>query len=163
MLFRKATIHDIPRIMEICDLSRRFMRRNGNLTQWINGYPSEEVISRDIASGNSFVGIDDDGEIIVTFAFIIGNDPTYDIIDDGEWLNDAPYGTIHRMASCGRRGGMLEAVVGFCMTMTDNLRLDTHLDNLPMLTAARRLGFQRCGVIICQDGTPREAFHLVSD
>lgn len=136
------------------------MRSAGNLTQWVNGYPSEQVILSDIEAGNSYVGINDSGEIEVTFAFILGDDPTYKEISGGTWLNDKPYGTIHRMASAGLRSGMLDRVTRFCLSMTDNIRLDTHLDNKPMLRAASRLGYRRCGVIICQDGTPREAFHL---
>ncbi|MDE7153019.1 MAG: N-acetyltransferase [Muribaculaceae bacterium] len=161
MKFRKGTPDDLPRIMEICHIARRFMRSTGNLTQWNSAYPSEEVILNDMALGNNYVGEDETGEIIVTFAFITGNDPTYDIISDGTWLSDRPYGTIHRMASSGKRGGMLREAVRFCLGMTDEIRLDTHKDNRPMQAAALRLGFIRCGVIICQDGTPREAFHLV--
>ena len=138
------------------------MRSAGNLTQWVNGYPSEHVILSDIEAGNSYVGINDSGVIEVTFAFILGDDPTYKEISGGTWLNDNPYGTIHRMASAGLRSGMLDRVTRFCLTLTDNIRLDTHLDNKPMLRAASRLGYRRCGVIICQDGTPREAFHLIN-
>lgn len=162
LTFRKATIHDLPRIMEICDEARRFMRSTGNLTQWVNGYPSEQVILSDIEAGNSYVGINDSGVIEVTFAFILGDDPTYKEISGGAWLNNNPYGTIHRMASAGLRNGMLDRVTRFCLTLTDNIRLDTHLDNKPMLRAASRLGYRRCGVITCQDGTPREAFHLIN-
>lgn len=157
--FRNATPQDLPRMLELCDSARRFMRSTGNMTQWVNGYPSPEVLLRDIAAGNSYVGIDSDGEIILTFAFILGDDPTYRVID-GEWLDNSPYGTIHRMASSGKRGDMLAAAVDFCLTKTSSIRLDTHIDNLPMQRAAQRLGFVRCGVIICQDGTPREAFQL---
>lgn len=162
MIFRKGTPADLPRIMEICDLARRFMRSTGNLTQWNNGYPSEQILLHDMALGNNYVGVDETGEIIVTFAFITGNDPTYDVITDGAWLNDHPYGTIHRMASSGKRGGMLREAVTFCLGMVDEIRLDTHKENHPMQDAAIRLGFVRCGVIICQDGTPREAFQLAA-
>lgn len=158
--FRKGTPNDLPRILEICDSARRFMRSRGNLTQWVNGYPSKEVILRDMSAGNNYVGEDESGEIIVTFAFIVGDDPTYAEITGGRWLNQNPYGTIHRMASSGKQSGMLEAAVDFCFQQTSDIRLDTHKDNTPMLQAARRLGFIHCGVIICQDGTPREAFQL---
>ena len=32
------------------------------------------------------------------FAFILGEDPTYGVIEDGQWLSGDPYGTIHRIA-----------------------------------------------------------------
>lgn len=41
--------------------------------------------------------------MVGTFCFIVGEDPTYAVIDNGKWLNDAPYGVIHRMASNGKR------------------------------------------------------------
>ncbi|MEE0979877.1 MAG: GNAT family N-acetyltransferase [Muribaculaceae bacterium] len=160
LTFRKGTPDDLPVIMEICDMARRFMRDNGNLTQWVNGYPSADIILKDMAQGNNYVAVDDDGDILLTFAFIVGIDPTYEVIEDGAWLNDNNYGTIHRMASSGKRGGMLAATINFCRQFTTDIRLDTHRDNQPMQNAALREGFKRCGVIICQDGTPREAFHL---
>ncbi len=40
----------------------------------------------------------------VSFAFILGEDPTYQQID-GAWLNDQPYGTIHRIAGNGKIKG----------------------------------------------------------
>ena len=35
-------------IMQVINDARNSMRANGNHTQWINGYPSEEVILNDI-------------------------------------------------------------------------------------------------------------------
>ena len=42
------------------------------------------------------------------FAFIIGDDPTYQVIEDGGWLNDNPYGAIIEDA---RRQGRLGVVL----------------------------------------------------
>ncbi len=155
---RKGKISDIDAILSCYDLARKYMRASGNLNQWINGYPSREKVADDISSGTNYVGVDDDEEIVMAFAFIIGPDPTYEIIEDGAWINDKPYGTIHRLGSTGKHKGILEKCVDFCMTLTDNLRLDTHEDNLTMQRAALRLGFQRCGIIYCDDGTPRIAY-----
>ena len=158
---RKAEITDIDAILSVLDAARGFMRRTGNMSQWGNGYPSRDCIMADIAAGNSYVGVDAAGDIVMSFAFIIGEDPTYSIIEDGAWLNDSPYGTIHRIGSTGKHSGMMVHCVDFCMQYVDNLRLDTHEDNKAMLEAVRRLGFVRCGVIYCQDGTPRLAFQKV--
>lgn len=141
-------------------MARHYMRVNGNLTQWVNGYPSRELVIGDIDHGVSYVGVDEDGELVMAFAFIIGDDPTYALIEDGAWLNQLPYGTIHRLGSTGKYGGILRECVNFCFTKINNLRLDTHSDNKPMQRAAERLGFMRCGIICCQDGTPREAYQL---
>lgn len=41
------------------------------------------------------------GKIAAVFFFNIGNDPAYDVIYDGEWLNDKGYGVVHRIAAAG--------------------------------------------------------------
>lgn len=157
---RKGEYGDVDAIMACYDLARRYMRVNGNHQQWINGYPSREWVIEDIDRGVSYVGVDEDGDLVMAFAFIVGDDPTYAVIEDGAWLNDLPYGTIHRLGSTGKYGGILRECVKFCFTKVNNIRLDTHSDNKPMQLAAERLGFKRCGVIYCQDGTPREAYQL---
>ena len=155
---RKGHETDVDVVLAIFDGARRFMRASGNLVQWIGGYPAREDVLADIVAGNCYVGEDTDGEIVVVFAFILGEDPTYAVIEQGKWLNRESYGTIHRIASSGKHGRMLDACVDFCFKLTHNIRIDTHSDNRPMLTALERLGFQRCGIIYCRDGSPRLAF-----
>lgn len=159
---RKAVAGDVGEVMRVFEAARRFMRRSGNMHQWVGGYPSEETVLGDIAAGHLYVGEADCGGIVMAFAFIPGNDPTYSLIEDGTWLDDSPYGTIHRLGSDGRRGGVLAACVDFCASLTDNIRLDTHADNAAMRAGAERLGFRRCGVIYCQDGTPRIAYQRIT-
>lgn len=155
---REAGVEDVEAILDIYEAARSFMRSQGNMTQWVNGYPSRDHVLADIERGACFIGIDADGEVVMAFAFIIGDDPTYGVIEGGRWLNDEPYGTIHRLGSTGKRSGMLARCVDFCSQRISNLRLDTHADNATMLNAVERLGFKRCGIIYCQDGTPRIAF-----
>ena len=59
MKIRATELKDLPRVMEIYDYSRAFMRTNGNVTQWIGGYPSEALIRQEIEDGHSFVCMDD--------------------------------------------------------------------------------------------------------
>lgn len=155
---RKGSIQDIDDICKVYDAARAYMRRCGNPNQWGDGYPTKDEVAQDISAGNCYVGEDTEGEIIMVFAFILGEDPTYQKIEDGRWLNNEPYGTIHRLGSIGKTGGMLRNCVDFCFQFTDNLRVDTHKDNRPMLQGLQRLGFERCGIIYCRDGTPRIAF-----
>lgn len=155
---RKGTVADIDAIMSCYDVARQYMRASGNPSQWINGYPSRELVTEDIAEGVSYVGIDEDGEIIMAFAFIIGDDPTYSVIEDGQWLNNLPYGTIHRLGSTGKHHGILKLCMAFCMSHIGNIRLDTHADNATVQSAAVKLGFTRCGIIHGTDGSPRIAF-----
>lgn len=158
MIIRKATESDIDSIMECYAIARRIMRDSGNKSQWINGYPSREIVAEDIAHGNGYVGEDENGEIVMVFAFILGDDPTYSVIEDGEWMNRLPYGTIHRLGSNSRKRGILKECVDFCFSLINNVRLDTHVDNLIMRHAAEKLGFKRCGIIYCRDGSPRIAY-----
>lgn len=134
------------------------MRSHGNLSQWSDGYPSEEVIAYDIDRSNHYIGFDEAERVAVVFTFIIGEDPTYAIIEDGEWPDNNPYGTIHRMASTGIHKGMLSRCVDFCLEKCGTIRIDTHSDNLPMLKSINSLGFHRCGIIRVADGSPRIAF-----
>ena len=72
MKIRATELKDLPRVMEIYDYARAFMRTNGNVTQWIGGYPSEALIRQEIEDGHSFVCMDGQGEILGTFCFILG-------------------------------------------------------------------------------------------
>ncbi|MDE6286179.1 MAG: GNAT family N-acetyltransferase [Muribaculaceae bacterium] len=146
--------------MTVYDRAKSFMRASGNLTQWAGAYPAQADVEADVAAGNLYVAEDAEGRVVMVFAFIPGEDPTYNRID-GAWLNDDDYGTIHRIATDGSVARCFDRAVGFCLSRTDNIRIDTHRDNRPMLKALRRAGFTRCGVIICADGTPREAFQMV--
>lgn len=149
---------DIEEILEIFNSARKYMRANNNWSQWSDNYPGESDIEADIKNGNCFVGVDSDGRIFMTFAFILGEDPTYEIIKDGQWLNHKPYGTVHRIASNGKFSGVLQKACEFGFRKIDNIRIDTHEDNAPMLKALENLGFVECGVINCRDGSPRLAF-----
>lgn len=161
VLIRPAGLGDLPLVMEIYDYARAFMRANGNVTQWVNGYPSEELIRQEIQDGHSFVCTDGDGEIVGTFCFILGDDPTYQQIYDGAWLNDEPYGVIHRMGTNGKRKGIAEACLDWSFQHSDNIRVDTHRDNLVMQHILEKNGFKRCGIIYVRDGTERIAYQKI--
>ena len=96
--------------------------------------------------------------IVGTFCLVEGDDPTYAVIEDGRWLDDDAYATIHRLASNGVCRGVARAAVEWSVRRCPNLRIDTHADNAPMLAFLRKAGFVRCGTIYCRDGTPRIAF-----
>lgn len=153
---RKAGPEDLDEIMAIYDYARQRMARAGNPRQWIDGYPSWGVIAADIDCGNCYK-LERDGRISGVFAFIPGADPTYDSIE-GEWLNDHPYGTIHRIASAPGARGIADACLEFCQGHAGDIRIDTHEDNAPMLGWIRSRGFAYCGIIRCHNGTPRLAF-----
>lgn len=98
------------------------------------------------------------GEILGTFCFIQGEDPTYRTIYEGAWLDDEPYGVIHRMATGGKQKGVSAACLDWCSQRCDNIRVDTHNDNKIMQRILTKHGFQRCGIIYVQNGTERIAY-----
>ncbi len=157
-LVRHTVIADIEAVMHIYACARRRMREGGNLTQWVNGYPSREVIMADIAAGNSYV-IENGGDITGVFTFIIGDDPTYAVIE-GAWPDNAPYGTIHRIAAAPGAKGIADTALEFCESLGVNIRIDTHADNTPMLGWIAKRRFTYCGIIHIADGTPRNAYTL---
>ena len=158
-LIRKAEMKDLPRIEAIYAYARRFMAENGNPNQWGNTTPKTELLLDDISKGDLFVLIDDD-EIHGVFYFYIGPDPTYGVIEDGQWRSDTPYGTIHRIAGDGS-GGVLAAAVAFGKQRIRHLRIDTHDDNKIMQRAVAKFGFQRAGIIHLANGSPRIAYDLL--
>ncbi len=154
---RKAVPEDLDEILSIYKKARRFMRQNGNPTQWNGGYPSQELIVSDIAQGNCHICLSDN-KIVGVFTFIIGEDPTYQFIENGCWHWELPYGTIHRVASSGDTNGIAAACFSYCEKQIGHLRIDTHADNASMLAALQQFGFRRTGTIYVADGTPRQAF-----
>ena len=80
-------------------------------------------------TGAASVFVNENQELEGCFAFIRGEDPNYKVIKDGAWLNDAPYGVIHRIASGGRVKGLMDLCLEWCSSHCPNLRVDTHRDN----------------------------------
>ena len=153
---RKTAVENLDEVEKIFIHARKQMAINGNPTQWENDRPSMELVKKDIAEGNSYVVLND-GRITATFAYIIGIEPTYLDID-GAWLNDEPYGTIHRIASLNEVKGIFDFVIDYVSGYRTDIRIDTHRDNRIMLHLIEKNGFERCGIIIVDDGTERIAF-----
>ena len=161
-MFRGAVRSDLDRIMEIYARARRLMAESGNPTQWGENYPSRQMLEEDIDSNRLFVYVVN-GELEAVFAFILGPDPTYAVIEEGSWLNDTlPYGTVHRLASAGRRSGVSTEVFQWCLEHCETLRADTHADNKIMQHMLEKNGFTRCSIIHVADGTPRIAYQKMA-
>ena len=158
MLIRLASRSDVPRIIAVFDAAKTYMRAQGNFVQWTGSYPDISIIEKDISDGNLYVGTDSEGDIHFVFSLIPGNDPTYSFIENGQWLNNDAYFTIHRLASDGFTANVVQQCVNFAFNLTSNIRVDTHESNRTMLKALERIGFHRCGIIYISDGTPRIAF-----
>ena len=138
---RKTDIAELGILMELFEQGKRIMRKSGNLKQWTGGYPDEER------------------NIVGTFTFIQGNDPTYARIYEGAWSDDTrPYGVIHRLASTEQSKGVASACLQWCYRQIPNLRADTHRDNHILQHILKKHGFQYCGIIYLLNGDERLAF-----
>ena len=157
MKIRPSTLNDIKEIGEIYAAARKFMIENGNPDQWSKSYPSEDTALDDLNRGIGFV-CEDEGEIVAVFAFEIGNEPAYDIIYDGEWLNNEKYAYIHRVAVKKHGKGIIDFCFSECFKTHPNLKIDTHRDNIPMQKVLKRNGFSECGIIHLEGGDERLAF-----
>ncbi len=157
MKIRNANKEDLDEILKIYDYARGYMTETGNPTQWIDGYPKKELLLNDIANNNLYVGYDDTG-IHFVFAFIIGRDKCYEYIEDGAWLNEEKYGTIHRIAKDEQTKNIFPLTLSFCIEKIPNIRIDTHHDNKIMQHIIERNGFTKCGIVYMEDKTPRIAY-----
>ena len=157
----RATRDDVPQIMRLVESARSIMRANGNMTQWADGYPTEDVIINDITCGNSYLCIED-GKAVATFAMIAGPDPTYTRIYDGYWLRETnDYYVVHRIASTPKAHGVFHAIMTFCLQHTRHLRIDTHRDNTIMQHLLLQHDFTYCGIIRLANNDDRLAYERV--
>lgn len=157
MYIRKTVEADLPQIAKIYENAKAFMRETGNPNQWNTDKPNAETAREDMQNGVGYVA-EENGEIVAVFMFSQAPDPTYATIYDGKWLSDAPYGVIHRIAVARQGQGIIGYCIDECFTRCQNLRIDTHRDNLPMQRALLKRGFQYCGIIHLANGDERLAY-----
>lgn len=164
MEIRKATTQDFDRIMEIYASARRFMAEHGNPNQWgPTHWPPEDLIHRDIDRGDLYV-CTQEGRIAAVFYYICGQDiePTYAVIEDGQWLDPGPYGVVHRIASDGSVSGAGAFCINWAFDRCGHMRIDTHGDNRVMQRLLKKLSFVRCGTIyVEEDDYPRFAYEKI--
>ena len=165
MTIRHSTPQDLDRMMEIYAFARAFMAAHGNPNQWgPTQWPPRALIEQDIREGHSYVCVGDDGRVAGTFFFIQGMDvePTYRNITDGAWLDDSPYGVVHRIATDGSARGVGAFCLNWAFGQCGHMRIDTHGDNAVMQRLLGKLGFIHCGTIhVEEDAFPRLAYEKV--
>ena len=156
MYIRKTNMQDLDEALDIYQYARDFMIKSGNDKQWGNIHPVKELIIEDIKNGLSYVCIKDE-KIAAVFYFNIEEEPTYAKIN-GAWLNDKPYGVIHRIARAADAKGAGAFCINWCLSQHNSIRIDTHKDNKPMLALLEKLGFAYCGIIWLENNDERLAF-----
>lgn len=180
MSIRKSTFEDLARLMEIYREGREIMLSCGDVNQWKPGYPTEDMIRKDIELGQGYC-IEHDGVLVGAFAFIPGEDPTYRHIEGGEWLDEkSPYATIHRLASTKTSHGVAKTCFDWCWENVQELggepwgtlagargsatlRIDTHEDNVIMRHCIAKAGFRYCGIIHLLSGDSRLAYQKIPE
>ena len=161
--FRRGCELDIERVMSLVAEAQAWFASQG-IDQWQDGYPTREIIENDITLGYNYV-VEYNGVIVAALAISFDGEPTYSEIYNGAWLNNATYGVVHRImvADEMKRKGVAREIIAFAEEMCreakiDNLRIDTHRDNRPMLNLLKKLGYTHCGRIILSSGAWREAY-----
>ena len=163
MFVRAASESDLESIMAVLDAARLIMRRNGNVRQWVNAYPSKDIIVDDIRRGYGQV-VMENNRIAGYFAFIPSPEPTYSVIYEGSWLDDSqPDHVIHRIGSLPEVHGVFRTLIEWCAAREGNLRIDTHRDNHIMQHLLERNGFHYCGIIFLLSGDERLAYQRLTE
>ena len=165
MNIRKSTENDINQIMDVYSYARDFMVKHGNPKQWAEkNWPPVDLIHDDIKNGNSYVCVNDSDSVIGTFYYAYGKniEPAYNMIEDGNWLSDTPYGVIHRIAGNGSEKGIGAFCINWAYKKCKHVRIDTHEDNKVMQNLLKKIGFTHCGTIyIKEDNYPRYAYEKI--
>lgn len=165
MKIRKSTENDLKRMMQIYAYAREYMAKHGNPNQWgPTNWPPESLIQKDIMNGNSYVCVNDEGTVIGTFFFNMGEniESTYRTIEDGTWMSDGPYGVVHRLAADGSERGIGAFCLDWAYNQCGHMRIDTHGDNRTMQNLLRKLEFIHCGTIFVEeDEYPRLAYEKI--
>ncbi|MBU5310982.1 GNAT family N-acetyltransferase [Tissierella carlieri] len=161
-MIRRAYPQDLPSILRVYEIARKFMADNGNSSQWGADYPSEEMLKDDIEKQQLYVYVKQD-LIHGVFAFIPGKDSSYENIENGSWRSDSPYSTIHRIASDGIERGIFTKCINYCKEQSPHLRIDTHENNEVMKHLIQKNGFVKCGTVYLKDETQRIAFDYLKE
>lgn len=165
-IVRPAGEEDLDQMMELIKMAVCYMKKNG-IAQWNDRYPRKEQFLDDIRRQESFV-CTYNGYIAGTAALSLREEPTYEIIEGGQWLTRGPYGVIHRIAVDDRFKG--QGLAGIFVDYIENMciksgfasvRVDTHKDNLSMRRFLEKRGFVQCGTIYLPDGASRVAYEKV--
>lgn len=155
---RKAQPEQLEAIMEIYAYAQKFMAEHGNPTQWETVYPPRDLIEMTIHQKKCYVCMDGDKMEAVFYFAREEEEPAYRQLESGEWLNDRPYGVVHRIASAQGTRGAASFCLNWAFEQCGNLKIDTHDDNQPMQNLLTKLGFVYCGKLKLDEEDSRNEF-----
>ena len=151
LIIRRALISDLQSIKAVYDEAVKHMVQEGNVDQW-NDYASfEKGVIKYINDGCFYV-VENEDEVVGIFALIYGIDKTYNVIRYGNWLNNDEYVTIHKIAVKYFEKHIASYILNYIVNKIkseniNNIRIDTHKDNISMQTFLNKKGFIHCGEI----------------
>ena len=143
MEIKKASLNNIDYMMTLFEEAKVFMREHGNPDQWPDDYPSREMIEEDM--DHMYLCMHED-QIAAIFYFAIEEDEDYKDIE-GKWLNNKPYGVVHRVVSAHVVKGAARFILDWAYHQIPNIRMDTGIKNIPMQHLLESSGFKKCGLI----------------
>lgn len=167
---QKATLVDIPAMMVIINDAKVNLKKTG-INQWQGGYPNEASLAADIETGHSYLYFEN-GELAAITGLFPGPDSLYSHIEEGEWITELPYTSIHRIAVAkdmlgkGVAGRLFE--ICELLTTTEgykSIRIDTHPENKSMRRTLEKKNYQYCGHVFMENNDLRFAYEkpLVTD
>lgn len=165
MVFRLATLEDLPQIMPIMEAAVARMLREGK-RQWDETYPALPHIMDDVIARRGYL-LEECGRVMAYGAVVYTGEPAYDDLD-GEWLSDEAYVVVHRLAvsqDC-QGSGMATQFLNMVENMAaekgiGSFRIDTNYDNFAMLHLMEKCGFEYCGDVMYERGSRRAFEKLI--
>ncbi|MDD3107321.1 MAG: GNAT family N-acetyltransferase [Bacilli bacterium] len=153
-MIRSAKKEDILQILEIISEAKALLKSKNSL-QWqdADGYPNYETFMTDLAHNSLYI-IEQENTIVGVCSLVRYGEPTYDVIYEGNWLNNDRYYVIHRLAVRKEVYGkkiaktLMEAMEKIAIEEgIINIRCDTAFENDPMNHLLLHLGYHKCGII----------------
>ena len=128
-------------------------------TQWVNGYPSDDILLADIAAGTSYI-VERGGQVVATFVLRPGDDPR---MPSSTTVPGPPPPPTSPSIAWRSNGGHTASCNSSCTmpcTAHHTLRIDTHRDNHLMRHLILKAGFRYCGIIHTATGSGRLALSV---
>lgn len=164
MKLRKAEIEDLELILEMYEDGSKSLAK-ANINQWQGkDKPGKDELLKVLDE----IYVLDDNEAVST-ARIIEYDNQYDKIYNGNWINNSNnYYAIHRVATLAsktRKGYarkmLLEIEELAKKNKKKSIKIDTHCENTKMQNFLKSLDYEKCGIIILNNGDKRDAFEKI--
>jgi RimJ/RimL family protein N-acetyltransferase len=165
IFLKKATQKELGWIVDAIDRCRPVMASHQS-GQWQGNEPSKTTILQDILNGTYYLlSID---EVTVGGCASLNNEPAYNHLISGSWLNQNPYRVLHRFFidpshhQKGYGAMLLRATEQWVLAQgIHNIRLDTHARNEPMKKLLLKAGYPCCGEVNLPQAGLRLVYHKV--